>query len=176
MKFRIVPKWLWSDRALSDSALRSILPVGSTCRSAQFLIFRNPLDSTPKSDVSSLTSRLDRRGVSRSSRNAGRDAVDAAALGVRWDRGADCTSVSETLTRKTTALVPPSIRLTRAGTKPVARLFRKAVRGRSSRVVLTPRRWRQVPRRRVRLNRAGQNLQSAGRRWQNSPIAGEITK
>jgi hypothetical protein len=31
-------------------------------------------------------------------------------------------------------------------------------RGRSSRVVLTPRRWRQVSRRRVRLNRAGQNL------------------
>jgi hypothetical protein len=56
----------------------------------RFLIFRNFLDSTPKSGVSSVTSRLDTRGVSRSSRNAGRDAVDAAALGVRWDRGADC--------------------------------------------------------------------------------------
>src|SRR6267154_3907624 len=48
--------------------------------------------------------------------------------------------------------------------------------GRRSRVVLTPRRWRQVLRRLVRLNRAGQNLQSAGRRWQKSPIAGESTK
>src|SRR5882762_6313027 len=47
---------------------------------------------------------------------------------------------------------------------------------RRSRVVLTPRRWRQVLRRLVRLNRAGQNLQSAGRRWQKSPIAGESTK
>src|SRR3981189_2579068 len=48
--------------------------------------------------------------------------------------------------------------------------------GRGSRVVLTPRRWRQVLRRLVRLNRAGQNLQSARRRWQKSPIAGESTK
>src|SRR6267142_1674039 len=47
---------------------------------------------------------------------------------------------------------------------------------RRSRVVLTPRRWRQVLRRLVRLNRAGQNLQSARRRWQKSPIAGESTK
>src|SRR5260370_12136260 len=48
--------------------------------------------------------------------------------------------------------------------------------GRRSRVVLTPRRWRQVLRRLVRLNRAGQNLQSARRRWQKSPIAEESTK
>src|SRR5882762_8856365 len=34
----------------------------------------------------------------------------------------------------------------------------------------------EVVRRLVRLNRAGQNLQSAGRRWQKSPIAGESTK
>src|SRR6267142_4938858 len=47
---------------------------------------------------------------------------------------------------------------------------------RRSRVVLTPRRWRQVLRRLVRLNRAGQNLQSAGRRWQKSPIPGRARR
>jgi hypothetical protein len=67
----------------------SMLPVVSICRVSRLLIFRNSLDSTPKSGVSSVTSRLDTRGVSRSSRNAGWDAVDAAALGVRWGRGAD---------------------------------------------------------------------------------------
>ena len=67
------------------------VPVVPICRLPRFLIFGNLLDSTPKSDVSSLTSRLGRRGVSRSSRNAGWDAVDAAALGVPWDRGADCS-------------------------------------------------------------------------------------
>jgi hypothetical protein len=88
-KCRIVPKWLWTDRALNLVTARAELPVVSICRMPRFLIFRNLLDSIPKSGVSSVTSRLDTRGVSRSSRNAGWDAVDAAALGVRWDRGAD---------------------------------------------------------------------------------------
>jgi hypothetical protein len=35
----------------------SILPVAPMCRWVQFLIFRNLLDSTPKSDVSSTPSR-----------------------------------------------------------------------------------------------------------------------
>ena len=39
-------------------------------------------------------------------------------------------------------------------------------------MVLTPRRWRQVLRRLVRLNRVGQDRQSAGRRWQKSRSPG----
>jgi hypothetical protein len=67
--------------------------------------------------------------------------------------------------RKTTALYPPSLRLRRdwyqARRAAVAKGGPRTVK-RSSRVVLTPRRWRQVLRRRVRLNRAGQNLNPRG--------------
>jgi hypothetical protein len=67
------------------------------------------------------TSRLSERGVSRSSRTLGRDAVDAATSCARGDR--------------------------RAGDEPVSGPQRADERRccvRRSRVVLTPRRWRQV--------------------------------
>src|SRR5450755_3972305 len=62
------------------------------------------------------------RGVSRSSRTRGADAVDAAASCARWDRRA---------TRKALERFPGV-------------LTRDAFRVRQNRVVLTPRRWRQV--------------------------------
>jgi hypothetical protein len=63
-----------------------------------------------------------KRGVSRSSGNAGRDAVDAAASCVRWDRRAGfLESVGD-----------------------VRHADERCCSVRRSRVVLTPRRWRQV--------------------------------
>jgi hypothetical protein len=59
-----------------------------------------------------------------------RDAVDAAASGARSARGR-------------MMLIPPSLKLRRAGTKPVE-AFGVDGCGRRSRVVLTPRRWCQV--------------------------------
>jgi hypothetical protein len=47
--------------------------------------------------------------------------------------------------RKTSGADPPSPKLRRTGTKTVEQAFAEGERGRRSRVVLTPRRWRQVP-------------------------------
>jgi hypothetical protein len=60
-------------------------------------------------------------------------------------------------------VIPPSLKLRRTGTKPVE-AFGVDGCGRRSRVVLTPRRWRQV------------RAKERGRRWQESPVAGESTK
>src|SRR5258708_26606674 len=59
-------------------------------------------------------------------------------------------------------VIPPSLKLRRAGTKPVE-AFGVDGCGRRRRVVLTPRRWRQV------------RAKERGRRWQESPVAGEST-
>src|SRR5467141_1934632 len=86
--------------------------------------------------------------------DAGRDAVDAAAFCARRDCRAGWRKACERL---------PSVRT------------RDAARVRRSRVVLTPRRWRQV--RGVKSAQPGldKNI-SAGRRWQKSPVTGESTK
>ena len=92
--------------------------------SPKLLIFRNILDSHPKSGVSSATSRLGKRGVSRSSGNAGRDAVDAAVSGVRMgSRGGFVRERKPA--RETTALIRLRVRFRWAGTRPVA-AFSKA--------------------------------------------------
>jgi hypothetical protein len=50
----------------------------------------------------------------------------------------------------------------------------RCCRGRQNRVVLTPRRWRQVPAEACRPNRA-RTFHIRGRRWQKSPVTGEST-
>src|ERR1700694_4565041 len=81
--------------------------------------------------------------------NAGWGAVDAAASCARWDR--------------------------RAGDEPVSdqqHADERCCSVRQNRVVLTPRRWRQVLRSRVGPTGLRQNL-IRGRRWQNSPVTEE---
>src|SRR3981081_3177785 len=85
--------------------------------------------------------------------DAGWNAVDAAAFCARWIAG-------------------------RVGERPVSdqkRADERCCSVRRSRVVLTPRRWRQV--RGVKSAQPGldKNI-SAERRWQNSPVTGESSK
>jgi len=68
-----------------------------------------------------------KRGVSRSSRTLGRDAVDAAASGATMAQGGR-TPVSDCRACKTTGADAPSGKFWRDGTKPVERLCRKASR------------------------------------------------
>jgi hypothetical protein len=87
--------------------------------------------------------------------DAGRDAVDAAALGVQGSAGRIALRERRAGMQDDGA-VSPSSEL--GATSRADDLAEMGVRVRRSRVVLTPRRWRQVLRRLVRLNRVGQNL------------------
>ena len=85
--------------------------------------------------------------------DAGRDAVDAAAFCARWMAG-------------------------RVGERPVSdqqRADERCCSVRRSRVVLTPRRWRQVSRSRVGPTGLRQDL-IRKRRWQKSPVTEESSK
>src|SRR3982074_1831206 len=86
--------------------------------------------------------------------DAGRGAVDAAACCGRWDGRAGWRKACERFTK---------------------RADERCCSVRRSRVVLTPRRWRQV--RGVKSAQPGldKNI-SAERRWQNSPVTGESSK
>src|SRR5712664_3685115 len=112
-----------------------------------FRIFRNiSVPTHPKSILEFLPSPPEGRITIVT--DAGRDAVDAAAFCARRDCRAGWRKACERL---------PSV------------LTRDAARVRRSRLVLTPRRWRQV--RGVKSAQPGldKNI-SAGRRWQKSPV------
>src|SRR4030088_930056 len=86
--------------------------------------------------------------------DAGRDAVDAAAFCARWDGRAGWRKACERFTK---------------------RADERCCCVRRSRVVLTPRCWRQVSRSCVGPTGLRQDL-IRKRRWQTSPVTGESSK
>src|SRR5216684_3609337 len=119
--------------SLRDSGLPSDLPDGREVENP----VQPPLQKYFASPVGQIISTNSRHPTPQEGRimivtNAGWVAVDAAAFCARWDRRAG---------RKTCERFPCT-------------LTRDAFRGRQNRVVLTPRRWRQVLRRFYRPYRA----------------------
>jgi hypothetical protein len=146
------PKTTRESRPISTTtdcvARRANHPIGwsSACRK------NIPLLALPKSVLEASPSRPATRGVSGSSSTLGWDAVDAAAFCAQRD----C----------------------RAGDEPVSdqqHADERCCCVRRSRVVLTPRRWRQVCGCSVGPTGLRQN-HIRKRRWQKSPVTGESTK
>jgi hypothetical protein len=106
--------------------------------------------------------------------NARWDAMDATASARAGDRRAGFPVSDRTARGRTT--LPTDLAGARRAARVHGRIFGRGGRGRRSRVVLAPRCWRQVLRRRIRPNRVFGCIKFRKATVSKSPVTGESSK